>query len=264
MPERSPSGSAAASLEAFLERARHSRQVDGARIISLGEVAAERAAPAARWQLDEAVGRLTELSGLGATASLSATTVLVLEAQARGEPSAWIGLPSASFFPPDLDDAGVDLDALVVVRAPDDTALVRAADRLLRSAAFGLIVLDLVARATGPGVPAGGVAVRGAVRGAGVRGAGAGAIAPGPVEIPAAVQGRLVGLAQRHDAAIVVLTEKPADAASLGSMVSLRLEAVRERPAGGGWRLAMRALKDKRRGPGWSEAAEVIGPAGLI
>ncbi len=260
MRERSPSGSAAASLEAFLERARHSRQVDGARIISLGEVAAERAAPAARWQLDEAVGRLTELSGLGATASLSATTALVLEAQARGEPAAWIGLPSASFFPPDLDDAGVDLDALVVVRAPDVTALVRAADRLLRSAAFGLIVLDLVARATGPGVPAGGGA---GVRGAGA-GPGAGAIAPGPVEIPAAVQGRLVGLAQRHDAAIVVLTEKPADAASLGSMVSLRLEAVRERQAGGGWRLAMRALKDKRRGPGWSEAAEVLGPAGLI
>ena len=39
------------------------------------------------------------------------------------------------------------------------------------------------------------------------------------------IQGRLVTLAQTHDAAIVCLTEKPADAASLGSLVSLRAEA---------------------------------------
>lgn len=187
--------------------------------------------------MDELVGRLTELSGLGAVASLTAATALVLEAQGRGEPVAWIGLPPASFYPPDLDEAGVDLDALVVVRAPDVTAMVRAADRLLRSAAFGLVVLDLSA----PGAPA--------------------------PEIPIAVQGRLVGLAQHHDAAIVALTEKPRDAASLGSMVSLRAEAMRERAGGGagsrGWRLAVRAVKDKRRGPGWSELADVVGPDGL-
>jgi recombination protein RecA len=230
-----------AALQAFLESARGSSAADGARVISLAAVADQRRAsaletvPVARWQLDEIVGRLTELSGLGAVASLSAATALVLEAQSRGEPAAWIGLPPASFFPPDLDDAGVDLDALVVVRAPDLTAMVRAADRLLRSAAFGLLVLDL-----------------------GAPGAGN--------EIPIAVQGRLVGLAQHHDAAIVVITEKPRDAASIGSMVSLRAEAVRERVVGGarGWRLAVRAVKDKRRGPGWSELADVVGPAGLV
>lgn len=247
----------AAALQAFLESARGSSAADGARVISLAErrasASASEMAPA-RWQLDEIVGRLTELSGIGAVASLTAATALVLEAQGRGEPAAWIGLPPASFFPPDLDDAGVDLDALVVVRAPDVTTMVRAADRLLRSAAFGLIVLDL-------GMP-------------GAGGAGN--------EIPIAVQGRLVGLAQHHDAAIVVLTEKPRDAASLGSMVSLRAEAVRERvgaggppvslgpersPLGGGfgrWRLAVRAVKDKRRGPGWSELADVVGPPGFL
>jgi recombination protein RecA len=233
----------AAALQAFLESARGSSAADGARVISLAERRASaiesEKVPVARWQLDEIVGRLTELSGLGAVASLSAATALVLEAQSRGEPAAWLGLPPASFFPPDLDDAGVDLDALVVVRAPDITAMVRAADRLLRSAAFGLVVLDL-----------------------GAPGAGN--------EIPIAVQGRLVGLAQHHDAAIVVITEKPRDASSIGSMVSLRAEAVRERvvgsPGGGsrGWRLAVRAVKDKRRGPGWSELADVVGPAGLV
>jgi recombination protein RecA len=222
-----------AALRAFLESARGSTTTEGARVISLGERRA--VVPAARWELDEIVGRLTELSGIGAVASLTAATSLVLEAQGRGEPSAWIGLTSASFYPPDLDDAGVDLDALVVVRVPDVTVMARAADRLLRSAAFGLVVLDL-------GAPSGGV----------------------PAEIPIAVQGRLVGLAQHHDAAIVVLTEKPREAASLGSMVSLRAEAVRERASGGrGWRIAVRAVKDKRRGPGWSELADVVGPAGL-
>jgi recombination protein RecA len=229
----------AAALQAFLESARGSSAADGARVISLAERRAT--VPTARWELDEIVGRLTELSGLGAVASLSAATSLVLEAQSRGEPAVWIGLPPASFFPPDLDDAGVDLDALVVVRAPDVTAMVRAADRLLRSAAFGLVVLDLGA----PGTSAAGNA------------------------IPIAVQGRLVGLAQHHDAAIVVITEKPRDAASIGSMVSLRAEAVRERVTGHvggsrGWRLAVRAVKDKRRGPGWSELADVVGPAGLV
>ncbi|MBZ0232060.1 MAG: hypothetical protein K8M05_06875, partial [Deltaproteobacteria bacterium] len=194
-----------AALRAFLENARGSTAAEGARIISLAEKRAEAPFDSAcglargergKWELDEVVGRLTELSGIGAVASLTAATALVLDAQGRGEPVAWIGLPPASFYPPDLDDAGVDLDALVVVRAPDITAMVRAADRLLRSAAFGLVVLDL-------GAPSGST----------------------PAEIPIAVQGRLLGLAQHHDAAIVVLTEKPRDAASLGSMVSLRAEA---------------------------------------
>lgn len=226
-------------LRAFLSRARESGPAAGARIISLAELGgnrAEQTLPAPRWQLDELTGRLTELSGVGAVASLTAATSLVLEAQGRGEPSAWITLPSASFYPPDLDDAGVDLDALVVVRAPSAVALVRAADRLLRSGAFGLLVLDL------------------------------GAVRPDETasSLGVGVQGRLVGLAQHHDAALVVLTEKPRSAASLGSMVSLRAEAVRERVIGQRqFRVAVRAVKDKRRGPGWAELAEATGPAGL-
>src|SRR5687768_14017525 len=113
------------SLRDFLARAREGGPVAGARIVSLAELGERRAealsasasVPAPRWQLDELTGRLTELSGVGAVASLTAATSLLLEAQGRGEPTAWITLPTASFYPPDLDDAGVDLDALVVVRA---------------------------------------------------------------------------------------------------------------------------------------------------
>lgn len=213
----------------FVDRARaRSSAAAGARVISLDEVRGSAAGAGPRWQLDDLTGRLTELSGLGAVASLTAATALVLEAQCRGEPAAWIGLPGTSFFPPDLDDSGVDLDALVVVRVGDVITVARAADTLLRSGSFGLVVLDLGATA----------------------------------ELPMAVQGRLVGLALRHDAALVALTDKPRDAASLSSVVSLRAEAVRERTRTG-FRVVLRALKDKRRGPGWHELVEVIGPAGL-
>jgi recombination protein RecA len=213
----------------FVDRARaRSGAAAGARILSLDEVRGQATVPAPRWHLDDLTGRLTELSGLGATASYTAATALVLEAQCRGEPVAWIGLPGTSFFPPDLDDSGVDLEALVVVRVRDAITVARSADTLLRSGSFGLVVLDLGATA----------------------------------ELPMAAQGRLVGLAQRHDTALVAITDKPRDAASLGSIVSLRAEAVRER-VGGDFRVTLRAIKDKRRGPGWDQILDVVPPPGL-
>ncbi len=181
------------------------------------------------WGRAQLGGRMVEVSAMGAAAALTAAVGLVLEAQVEGEPVAWIALPGSCFYPPDLADSGVDLEALVVVRAPAVPAAGRAADRLLRSGAFGLVVLDLGRDA----------------------------------QLPIPLQGRLVGLAQRHDAALLCLTEKPADAASLGSMVSLRAEASRLRRSDSGFSYAVRALKDKRRGPGWSHDEPARGPAGL-
>jgi recombination protein RecA len=213
----------------FVDRARaRSSAAAGARVLSLDDARARAEVAGPRWQLDDLTGRLTELSGVGAVASLTAATALLLEAQQRGEPCAWILLPGSSFFPPDLAASGVDLEALVVVRTRDAITLARAADTLLRSGSFGLVLLEL--GATG--------------------------------ELPTAAQGRLVSLAQRHDAALVAITERPRDAASLGSIVSLRAEAARERVRGGGFRVAVRALKDKRRGPGWSQPVAVVAPAG--
>jgi recombination protein RecA len=183
-------------------------------------------APAAegpRWGLDALRGRLVEISARGAAATLTAAIELVLEAQVAGEPVGWMMLASGTFYPPDVAASGVDLAALVVIRVADPTAGGRAAERLLRSGAFGLVVLDLV---------------------------GSGAI-----ELPVAHQGRLVSLAQTHDAAVVCLTDKPAEVPSIGSLVSLRVEAVRqpgESGRSGDFGVAIRALKDKRRGPGWS------------
>jgi len=199
--------------------------------MTLDELRALRGADAPeRWSLAALRGRLVELSARGAAATLTAAIEVVAEAQTQGEPVAWLTLTTSSFYPPDAAESGIDLAALVIVRAADATTLARAAERLLRSGAFGLIVLDLGAQA----------------------------------ELSMQIQGRLVTLAQTHDAAIVCLTEKPNDAASLGSLVSLRAEALRTtRAEHGELTVTLRALKDKRRGPGWAHALKRRGPAGM-
>ena len=205
-------------------------------LLTLDELRARRGAEAPeRWSLAAIRGRLIELSARGASATLTAAVELVGEAQGQGEPVAWLTLTSGSFYPPDVADSGVDLAALVVIRAPDATAIARAAERLLRSGAFGLVVLDLGDKA----------------------------------ELSMQIQGRLVTLAQTHDAAVVCLTEKSQDTSSLGSLVSLRAEAVRlhapEDKTGGerGYHVTLRALKDKRRGPGWTRTTKLRGPPGV-
>jgi recombination protein RecA len=78
------------------------------------------------------------------------------------------------------------------------------------------------------------------------------------------IQGRLVTLAQTHDAAVVCLTEKTQDTASLGSLISLRAEALRlrDKPSET-FDVQLRVLKDKRRGPGFTQRLKRRGPPGL-
>lgn len=52
--------------------------------------------------------------------------------------------PEGSFFPPALAAAGVDLERLLVVRAENATQIARAADILMRAAAFGVVVIPAV------------------------------------------------------------------------------------------------------------------------
>lgn len=155
--------------------------------------------------------------------------MLILAAQAKREPVAWITCTDGFFFPQDAADSGADLAALPIIRVPDASSAGRAADLLLRSGAFGLAVLDL-----------------------GTHG-----------EVPMPLQSRLVGLAQKHRAAIVCLTEKSARDASLSSLVSLRVETWRKRQPDGRLLCGVRALKDKHRGPGWEHSELLRGPPGM-
>ena len=196
-----------------------------------------RAAP--RWTLDELSGRFVELSGEGAAAWLTLSFSLVVDAQRRGEPVAWITDRKTTFFPPDASANGVDLAALPVIFTADAPAAARSAERLARSGAFGLLVLDLV-----------GVHEKGRPG------------QPGQPNIPAALQSRLAGLAGRHETTIVCLTEKPAGSPSLGAMVSLRGDAQREARE---HLFACRVdvTRDKRRAGRWTDIEVCHGPAGL-
>ena len=180
------------------------------------------------WRLQGIAGRLVEISGAGATASLTLAFGLTLEAQWEGEPVAWVTAGHNIFYPPDPAEGGVDLDALAVIRVPDARAVARAADLLVRSGGFGLIVLDLP-----------------------------------KAEIPTPLQARLAGLAQKHHTALICLTEKPGKAPSLGSLISLRVHAQRKPIAEGRFACELTVLKDKRRGPTWAHREVCRGPAGL-
>jgi recombination protein RecA len=194
-----------------------------------------RLSGAPEWRWEDLAGRLVELSGAGDTAVLTLAMELVRDAQLRREMVAWITTRESSFYPPDAAANGIDLEALVVVRAPSaagggrdakpsparhDVAsaaggkrrrtasqAARAADRLVRSGSFGLVVLDMLSAET----------------------------------LSLAEQGRLLQLAEKHHCPIVCLTEKHADAPSLGSLVGLRAQARRERNA-----CSLEILKDKR------------------
>lgn len=170
-------------------------------------------------------GALCELSG---PAVLSAAVGKVLEAQIEGEPVAWVARPGSLFYPPDLEQSGVDLGALAVVRAPADGA-VRAAELLVRSGGFGLVVVDLEAG----------------------------------VKVATPLLSRLLGLAQKHQSAVLFLTAKSESEGSLDSLVSMRAYASARRQEKGRFALTVRALKDKRRSPTWVNEEERCGPVGL-
>lgn len=204
----------------------------------------------ASWSLPGLTGRLIELSGHGASAALSLAFSLVLDAQRRGESVAWIACHGSSFFPPDAAAGGIDLARLPVVFAPDPPAAARAGERLLRSGGFGLVVIDLICptRSTADAPTAA-------------------ARARPPAAPPQPLLARLAGLADRHDALVVVLTDKAAERPSLGAPVSLRAAATRltplppQRP--GRYACRLEAIKDKRRAPGWSHEEFRLGPPGL-
>ena len=175
------------------------------------------------------IGRLIEVTGQGASARTSWLAGQIAEAQRAGETVAWIQRAGGLLYPPDLAAAGIDVAALAVVQMPDGPALLRAADVLLRSGGFGLCIVDLEGAALHP--------------------------TDGQL-------GRLLGLCQKHGAAVVFLTA-PVDTPALGSLVSLRLEVRRELRGTGQFAVQVQVVKDKRRGPGRVSEEEWRAPAGL-
>ncbi len=192
---------------------------------------AKHAQPAAvPWSPPALRGLLVELSGALGAPLLTAALGLVRAAQADARPAAWLGPTESCFFPPDAAHAGVDLARLPVIRLASAPDLARAADVLLRAAAFDLIVLDL---------------------------AGAWPPGPGPRLAPALVA-RLADLARTHDGPVLCLTHKPPQAPSLGPRVALRAQAHVHGDA-----LTITPLKDPHHGTTWQHREAIRGALGM-
>lgn len=197
-------------------------------------------------------GRLVELSAPahGAGARTSTAVALLRRAQREGETVAWIQPAGGLLYPPDLHDGGIDLDALVVAHVPASegaAGLGKAAEVLLRSGAFGMIVVELGADASEARPARGERAEASAQLGA----------------TRTAWQGRLLGLARQHEARVLLLTDKPSHADSLGPLVGLRIEPRRTRRADGTFHVEHHVLKNKSGAPVSPRAELFLGTPGL-
>jgi len=111
--------------------------------------------------------------------------------QREGELVAWIQTRGGTFYPPDAAEAGVDLASLTVVHVPSSALeAARAAELLLRSGAFGLVLVDLEGMVD--------------------------------ARLPSRALARLHALCRQHDSTVAFLSPPAREA--LGSLVSLRLE----------------------------------------
>jgi recombination protein RecA len=230
--------------------------VGTARLIALParvtRASAEATAPsrAPLWALADLSGRLVELSAGTEAAHLTAAVGLVLEAQLSGDRAAWVTLGHHSFFPPDVADSGIDLASLPVVLAPDARTAGRAADHLVRSGGFGLVVIDLSNGTTQRCGPDDAVVKPDDER------------LSHRTTLSVPLLTRLLGLARQQDVAVLLLTRKSADAPSMHSLIALRAEA-QWRWRDGRCEIAIRVIKDKRSGAGWTHVEACHGPAGL-
>lgn len=178
--------------------------------------------------------RLVEVSGKHACARTTTAVSCVIHAQARGELVAWVQPEDGSLFPPDLDAAGVDLDCFIAIQVPRSAgpfALVRAAEWLARSGAFGLTVIDLTD-----------------------------AVPPGS---SVNWQGRLQGLLRRYDGRILLLTSSAREDPSSGPLIGLRIEPRRGSLRADRFHVHSRILKDKVGLSIGLSPTQSIAPAGL-
>lgn len=179
-------------------------------------------------------GRLIELAAGPDASGTSAAAQILLESQREGDPVAWIQpeVGTGRVYPPDLAAAGLDLDGLLFVHVPTRAGrkgLPKAAELLLRTGAFGAVVVDVL----GARLPRG-----------------------------EAWLGRLGSLARDKDCRCVFLAGS--GEGSLGPLITTRLRARRKRLRAGRFRLETEILKDKLGSlPRLPGPERFVGPEGM-
>ncbi len=95
------------------------------------------------WECSSLIGEVIEMPSGSTSCALSFSSDLILSAQILGEPCAWVSASRSTFFPPDFDQRGVDLNALAIVQVDAAKEAAYCAERLLKSGGFGCVVIDL-------------------------------------------------------------------------------------------------------------------------
>ena len=185
------------------------------------------AAGGGSWRFDNLVGILAEVSEETASGSLSFVAEIIVEAQSRNEPVAWVAGTDSIFFPPDLLNRGVDLSAVAIIRVPGETDSLTAAEWLLRSGAMGLVIVD----------------------------------SDKSWNVSDASLGRILKLAERSQCAVVFLTRKGRHEPSLGSRISLR--GCITRSGAEPLCIDIHIVKDKRSNSSFRQSRHYHGPTGM-
>jgi hypothetical protein len=95
-------------------------------------------------------GIIATLEGPPGSGRSAVAARLLATATAGGGLGALIEMPRSpegALYPPALAEAGIDLERLLVIRVDDAAGVARAADIVLRAAAFGVVVIPAVALA---------------------------------------------------------------------------------------------------------------------
>jgi hypothetical protein len=172
-------------------------------------------------------GKLVEISGSG---QLSLVASLLAEAQQEGELCGWISTTLHTVFPPDLERNGVDLSLLYFFWIDTPTGATKALEYLLRSEAFGLVVLDMSKH---PGIPDG-------------------------------IAGRLMRLAGKVRCGVVALSAlKDSTQSIFGSLTSLRINTRLEPAPEGLLYVTLTAERDRTTAPQWRRRLTYHAPTGL-
>ena len=180
-------------------------------------------------------GAISTLEGAASSGRTALSASLLATASADGGAAAlvdWRDDPAGSVFAPSLAAAGVALERLLIVRVGAALDVMRAADILLRSGAFGAVVIPAVSASS---------------------------------RIGAATWTRLANLAHRADAVLLVVGSEIST--ELSYFASLRVECALERTlwdgAPGlfrrfaGYELCAQVRKHKRAAPGGEARLQV-------
>ncbi len=169
-------------------------------------------------------GAIATIEGAPGSGRSAVVARLLASATANGGLGALVEMPNGpegAFYPPALDAAGVDLARLLVIGTNDVASVARAADIVLRSAAFGVVV-----------IPA--------------------------LSLRAPVWTRLASLAHRANVVLVAFGEAASDELRYFASLRVRLRAATVRFAGtqglfctlAGLGVEAAVLKHKRAAPG--------------